>query len=99
MILETGESFNEDSYIIYVNGAIEEDTAIGKQMHDILCTDPDDMYYPLLAERTRHFKSTEEGRETMCRQIENLVLAERENLLREFSVERENMLKEFDAER
>ena len=25
----------------------------------------------------------------MCRQIENLILAERENLLREFSIERE----------
>ena len=88
MILETGEPFNDDSHIIYVNGAIEEDTAIGKLMHDFRCTDPDDMYYSLLAERTRHFKSTEEGRETMCRQIENLVLAERESLLKEFDAER-----------
>ena len=56
MILETGEPFNDDEHIIYVNGAIEEDTAIGKLMHDFRCTDPDDMYYPLLAESTRHFR-------------------------------------------
>ena len=34
-------------------------------MHDFSCTDADKMYSPLLAERTRKFKNTEEGRSVM----------------------------------
>ena len=34
-------------------------------MHDFSCVDPEDMYSQELAERTRFFKNTEEGRSIM----------------------------------
>lgn len=30
-------------------------------MHDFTCKNPDDMYYPELAEKARYFKETEKG--------------------------------------
>lgn len=30
-------------------------------MHDFNCSNPDDMYYPGLAEKARYFKETEKG--------------------------------------
>ena len=34
-------------------------------MHDFLCSDPDDMYSELMAEKTRYLKADPEGMETM----------------------------------
>ena len=74
-IEETKELFDDDEHILYVNGAYRDDTPIGKLMHDFSCTQPDNMKYPLLAERARYFKETEEGREIMCKIMEDMVTA------------------------
>ena len=50
---------------------------LGKLMHDFSCTQADDMHYPVLAERVRYFKENVKGVTTMCREIEKLVIAER----------------------
>ena len=71
-IEETKELFDDDEHILYVNGAYRDDTPIGKLMHDFSCTQPDNMKYPLLAERARYFKETEEGREIMCKAFEEV---------------------------
>ena len=57
--IDTGEKFEDGSHILYVNGAYRDETPIGKLMHDFACTDPSDMYYPVLAERAngRHEKA------------------------------------------
>ena len=53
IIEETGESFGDEAHIIYVNSQIKDETALGMLMHDFSCTDPDDMSYPILAQRVR----------------------------------------------
>lgn len=57
-ILETGESFDDGSHILYVNGAYRDDSPIGKLMQDFACADPAQMNYGALAERTRFFKES-----------------------------------------
>lgn len=46
-------------------------------MHDFNCSNPNDMYYPELAEKTRYFKETEKGLTNMGDVFEKL-LAKRE---------------------
>lgn len=41
--LETGESFDDGSHILYVNGAYRDESPIGRLMHDFSCTNPSDM--------------------------------------------------------
>lgn len=53
---DTGESFDDGSHILYVNGEYRDATPIGKLMHDFSCTDPENMYYDELAERVRFLK-------------------------------------------
>lgn len=48
--LETGESFDDGSHILYVNGAYRDESPIGRLMHDFSCTNPSDMYYGVLAD-------------------------------------------------
>lgn len=72
MIEETGESFGDEAHIIYVNSQIKNDTALGKLMHDFACTDPDEMNYPVLAQRVRYFKEDTRGVTTMCRAMEEM---------------------------
>ena len=77
MIQETGKPFGDGSHIIYVNAQCKNDTPLGKLMHDFSCTQADDMHYPVLAERVRYFKENVKGATTMCREVEKLVMAER----------------------
>ena len=54
-------------HIIYVNGSMKSnDTALGRLMSDLYCTDAKDMNYEELAERVQSYKETEEGVDTMC---------------------------------
>ncbi len=69
---ETGERFDDEAHIIYVNGAYRGDTELGKLMHDFSCSNPDDMNFPLLADRTRFFKEEKEGVESMCKAMEDM---------------------------
>lgn len=71
-ILGTGESFEDGSHILYVNGAYRGETPIGKLMHDFSCTDPADMYYEVLADRVRFFKESKEGIAIMCKVMEDM---------------------------
>ena len=71
-VMETGEVFGDGSHILYVNGAYEEDTPLGLLMKDFFCTNPSDMYYSVLAERTRYFKEDKEGVAVMCKVMEDM---------------------------
>ena len=67
------QDFDDGSHILYVNSAMaDEDTPLGRLMHDFHCTRPEDMYYDVLAERVRYFKETEEGASAMCEAMEKL---------------------------
>lgn len=71
-IAETGELFDDKTHILYVNSQIQDDTPLGRLMHDFYCTKAADMHYPLLADRTKYLKETEEGATVMCRSVEKL---------------------------
>lgn len=66
-IRETGEIFDDKSHIIYVNSQIQDETALGRLMHDFWCTEARDMHYQVLADRAYHFKNEEEGIRNMSR--------------------------------
>ncbi len=63
-----GKAFGDKSHIIYVNGAYpgDESTPLGRLVHDLFCTEPDEMHYEELAERARYFKKDSKGVDAMC---------------------------------
>ena len=63
--------YGDESCIIYVNGQNRDVTAIGRLMHDFFCTNPHEMYYGILSERTQYFKESKEGVDTMCKIMED----------------------------
>jgi len=64
--------FDDGSHIVYVNSMItDQDTPLGKLMHDFRCARPEDMYHEVLAERIRYFKQTEEGVATVSKTMED----------------------------
>ncbi len=71
-ILGTGETFQDGSHILYVNGAYRNDTPLGKLMHDFSCKDPSEMFYEILADRVRFFKESKEGVAIMCKAMEDM---------------------------
>lgn len=73
-IKETGRSFPDQSHIIYVTSSIQEDTELGRLMHDFHCKSADDMYSRVLADRVRTLKETPKGVESMCRELEKIYL-------------------------
>ena len=66
------QDFGDESEIIYVNASYEADDALGRLMHDFHCINPDDMYYPELAERARFFKTNEKGVRQMCKIMQEI---------------------------
>lgn len=44
----------------------------GLLMHDFSCTNPEDMHYKILADKTRYFKENEKGVAAMCKVVEDL---------------------------
>ncbi len=72
ILRETGEDFSDDSHIIYVNAAIQDDTRLGRLMHDLFCKHADEMYSEVLAKRVKELKETERGVEHMCRAMDEL---------------------------
>ena len=51
---------------------MQDDTELGRLMHDFHCTDAKDMYSPILARRVRELKETQEGIRDMCREKEKI---------------------------
>ena len=73
-IRETGDAFADRAYILYVTASIQEDTELGRLMHDFHCKNADEMYSKVLADRVRALKETPEGVDNMCRELEQLYL-------------------------
>ena len=70
---EDGNVFGDKLHIIYLNASMQDETALGKLMHDMLCSNPNDMYYEVLRKRVSYFKKQEGGKKTMCEALEELV--------------------------
>ena len=60
-----------------MNGEYQDDSDIGKLMHDFACANPDDMKYKLLAEKTRYYKKNDEGVRKMSPVMEEFAVEER----------------------
>ena len=71
--LETKEAANDGRHTIFVNSQIQDETALGKLMHDFRCTKADDMNYSVLAQRVRYFKENEEGAIKMTKAMEERI--------------------------
>ena len=50
----------------------QDDTELGKLMHDLHCKNAEEMHSSILAERVRELKETERGVEIMCREMEQI---------------------------
>lgn len=72
VIRETGELFQDEEHIIYVNAQITDETALGRLMHDFWCTNVDDIENRVLADRVRYFKEDQEGMVIMCKELERM---------------------------
>ena len=71
-IKETGTLFGDESHIIYVNSRKQEDTELGRLMHDLHCKNADEMHSPVLAKRVHELKDTQKGVELMCHEMEKI---------------------------
>lgn len=72
MFTDTAGVFEDGAHVLYVNGEERGNSPLGRLMHDFFCTDPNDMYHEVLAERVRYFKEDEKGVASMCRVMEEL---------------------------
>lgn len=70
VVEETGNSLDDGSYIIYVNGSYKGNDEIGKLICDFHSLKSEGMNFRELADGLHHFKETGEGRETMCEAVE-----------------------------
>ena len=71
-IAEVNQDFRDGSYIIYVDSKNQEDTPLGRLMHDFHCSLASEMQSGILAKRVRELKETEEGAKTMCEEMDRI---------------------------
>ena len=71
-IKEADDSFQDEAHIIYVNSRKQEDTELGRLMHDLHCKNADEMHSPVLAKRIHELKDTQKGVELMCHEMEKI---------------------------
>ena len=99
IVKETGKNFNDEAHIIYVNAQIQDETALGKLMHDFFCVNADNMKYSILAERVRYFKETKKGVVDMSSVMEELIEEGREKGEKEGIVKGREMEKAEERKR
>ena len=71
-IEEVSENFKDETHIIYVNSKKQDDTELGRLMHDLHCKNADEMHSPVLAKRVHELKDTQKGVELMCHEMEKI---------------------------
>lgn len=69
-IEEVNEAFQDEAHIVYVNSSYQDDTELGKLMHDLHCRRAEEMYSSVLARRVFELKETPKGVDTMCREMD-----------------------------
>ena len=74
-IKEINKSFQDEVHIIYVNSRKQDDTELGRLMHDLHCKRADKMHSPALAKGVHELKETQKGIELMCHEMEKIYSA------------------------
>ena len=69
---ETGEIFQDGQHILYVNSKKQDDTELGRLIHDLHCKEADEIYSNILATRVHQLKETAEGVNQMCQELEEI---------------------------
>ena len=81
-ITEAGNQYEnlKETYVIVITendvmqaAQIQDETALGKLMHDFFCVNAENMKYSILAERVRYFKETKKGVVDMSSVMEELI--------------------------
>lgn len=72
IVKETKKPFGDEAHIIYVNSKIQNNTELGKIMHDFYCTDANDIKNKKLAKRVKYFKEDKEGVNDMSSVFEEI---------------------------
>ena len=80
---ENAKCFEDGSHIIYVNSQRRDDTALGKLMQDLYCTEPKNLHYHEFAERMEFLKYSKEGEEKMTDVIEEYAAKKAEAVAKE----------------
>ena len=80
---ENAKCFEDGSRIIYVNSQRRDDTALGKLMQDLYCTEPKNLHYQEFAERMEFLKYSKKGEEKMTDVIEEYAARKAEALAKE----------------
>ena len=78
-IKEADDSFQDEAHIIYVNSRKQEDTELGRLMHNLHCKNADEMHSLILAKRVHELKNTQKGVELMCHEMEKIYSERMEN--------------------
>ena len=84
---ENAKCFEDGSHIIYVNSQRRDDTALGKLMQDLYCTEPKNLHYQEFTERMEFLKYSKEGEEKMTDVIEEYAARKAEALAKEAAKE------------
>ena len=71
-IRENGRDFPDSAHIIYVDSKNQEDTELGRLMHDFHCKLPEEMYHSVLQKQVFQLKKTREGVNFMCREMDKI---------------------------
>ena len=71
-IKEINKAFQDEVHIIYVNSRKQDDTELGRLMHDLHCKSADEVHSPVLAKRVHELKETQKGVELMCHEMEKI---------------------------
>ena len=74
-IKEINKAFQDEAHIIYVNSRKQDDTELGRLMHDLHCKKADEMHSQVLAKRVYELKETQKGVELMCHEMEKIYSA------------------------
>ena len=58
--------------MIYVNSSRQDNTELGRLMHDLHCKNAEDMLGEVLVKRVYELKETQEGVDFMCREMDEI---------------------------
>lgn len=72
VVQETGELFDDDEHILYVNGEYRGQDPVGRMMHDFFCKEPEEMHNEVLAKSVAYYKRDTKGVDSMCRISEEI---------------------------
>ena len=94
---ENAKCFEDGSRIIYVNSQRRDDTALGKLMQDLYCTEPKNLHYHEFTERMEFLKYSKEGEAKMTDVIEEYAARKAEAAAKAVEEKMTDVIEEYAA--